>query len=67
MLALYAFPNLIEQASCLWLGCGQKGGAVRALQLTARFLQNQKKIPALHPDYSKFVTSAYVEAALKRP
>jgi taurine transport system substrate-binding protein len=67
MLALYAFPNLEEQASCLWLGCGQAGGAVRALQRTARFLKDQKKIPALHPDYSQFVTSAYVEAALKRP
>src|SRR5688500_20380180 len=64
ILALYAFPNLKEQASCLWLGCGREGGAVRALQLTARFLTDQKKIPALHLDYSKFVTSAYVEAAL---
>lgn len=66
-LALYAFPSLQEQASCLWLGCGREGGAVRALQLTARFLQGQRKIPALQPDYSHFVTSAYVEAALKQP
>ena len=67
MLALYEFPSLEEQASCRWLGCGQDGGAVRALQLTARFLKDQKKIPALQPDYSKFVTSAYVEAAMKLP
>ena len=67
MLARYAFPSLKEQASCLWLGCRQQGGAARALQRTARFLKDQKKIPALQPDYSKFVTSAYVEAALKHP
>jgi taurine transport system substrate-binding protein len=67
MLALYVFPSLKEQASCLWLGCGVEGGAALALQRTARFLKDQQRIPALQSDYSKFVTSAYVEAALKPP
>ena len=65
VLALYGFPSPDEQASCRWLGCGKDGGAARALQFTAEFLQAQKKIPSLQPDYSKFVTPAYVEAAQK--
>ena len=65
VLALYGFPTLDEQASCQWLGCGKDGGAARALQFTAEFLKEQKKIPGVQPDYSKFVTSAHVEAAMK--
>ncbi len=65
VLALYSFPTLEEQASCQWLGCGADGGAVRALKFTAEFLNAEKKIPSLQPDYSKFVTAAYVEAAMK--
>ncbi len=65
VLALYSFPTLEQQGSCQWLGCGADGGAVRALKFTAEFLKAEKKIPALQPDYSKFVTSAYVEAAMK--
>ncbi len=67
VLALYGFPTLEAQASCRWLGCGKEGGAARALQFTAEFLKAEKKIPALQPDYSQFVTSAYVEAAMKLP
>ncbi len=63
-LALYKFPTLDEQASCAWLGCGKKGGATRALQFTAEFLKAQGKIDALQPDYSRFVTAKYVEAAM---
>jgi taurine transport system substrate-binding protein len=65
VLALYGFPSLKEQASDAWLGGGKNGGAVRALKFTAEFLKNEKKIDKLQPDYSKFVTSAYVEAAMK--
>ncbi len=65
VLALYGFPSLQEQASAAWLGGGKDGGAVRALKFTAEFLKNEKKIDKLQPDYSKFVTSAYVEAAMK--
>jgi taurine transport system substrate-binding protein len=65
VLALYGFPNLKEQASSAWLGGGKDGGAARALMFTSQFLKNEKKIPALQPDYGKFVTSKYVEAAMK--
>ncbi len=65
VLALYGFPSLKDQASPKWLGGGKDGGAVRALKFTAEFLKNEKKIDKLQPDYSKFVTSEYVEAAMK--
>ena len=64
VLALYNFPTLEEQASARWLGGGEGGGAARALRDTAAFLVEQKKIPSLAPDYGRFVTSRYVEAAL---
>ncbi len=67
VLALYGFPTLEEQASERWLGGGRAGGATKALEDTARFLVEQKKIPALQEDYSRFVTSRWVEAALKAP
>lgn len=65
VLALYGFPHLEEQASERWLGGGTDGGAARALRDTAEFLVGQKKIPALQPDYGRFVTARYVEAVLK--
>ena len=65
VLALYNFPTLEEQASERWLGGGKTGGAARALRDTAQFLVQQKKIPALAPDYSRFVTPEFVEAALR--
>jgi taurine transport system substrate-binding protein len=63
VLALYDFPTLEQQASQRWLGGGAASGAARALADTARFLLAQKKIPALQDDYSRFVTSRWVEAA----
>ena len=65
VLALYNFPTLAQQASCLWLGCGRDGGAARALQFTSEFLKTEKKIDSLQPDYGNFVNSSYVEAAMK--
>jgi taurine transport system substrate-binding protein len=65
VLALYTFPALEEQVSTKWLGGGKDGGAAQALYFTSEFLKNEKKIDALQPDYGKFVTSAYAEAALK--
>ena len=65
VLALYSFPTLEEQASARWLGGGREGGAAKALLETAKFLVEQKKIPSLAPDYSRFVDSRHVEAALK--
>ena len=65
VLALYNFPTLAQQASCVWLGCGRDGGAARALQFTSEFLKTEKKIDSLQPDYGNFVNSSYVEAAMK--
>ncbi len=65
VLALYEFPTMQQQASCAWLGCGNDGGAARALRFTSEFLKAEKKIDTLQDDYSKFVSSAYVEAAMK--
>ena len=64
-LSLYAFPTLQEQASSQWLGGGSAGRATFALKDTATFLKDQKQISAVLPDYSKFVTPAYAEAAMK--
>ncbi len=65
VLALYGFPTLKEQASPAWLGGGKDGGAARALMFTSEFLKSEKKIPSLQPDYGAFVTSKYVEEAMK--
>lgn len=64
VLALYDFPTVEQQASATWLGGGAESGAARALRDTARFLKEQGKIPALAPDYSRFVTPRFVEAAM---
>ncbi len=66
VLASYVFPSMQEQASCEWLGCGKEGGAARALQATAEFLNAEKKIPAVLSDYSQFVNPRWVELALEK-
>ena len=62
---LYAYPSAEQQAGPAWLGGGKDGGAVKALQFTAAFLKEQRRIDTLASDYSAFVTPKYVEAALK--
>jgi taurine transport system substrate-binding protein len=64
-LSLYAYPTLAEQASSQWLGGGASGRAAQALKDTSEFLKEQKRISAVAPDYSKFVTPAYADAAMK--
>lgn len=64
-LKLYAYPPAEQQASPAWLGGGQAGGAAKALKATADFLLEQKRIDAVAPDYSKFVTTKYVDAAMQ--
>ncbi|WP_191629141.1 taurine ABC transporter substrate-binding protein [Pandoraea terrae] len=64
-LALYAYPSAQQQASAEWLGGGKDSRAAKALKDTAEFLKSQQKIDAVKPDYSAFVTSRYVDAALK--
>ena len=58
-------PTAEQQASAAWLGGGEDGGAAKALKATADFLEEQKRIDTVAPDYSAFVTPKYVEAALK--
>ncbi|MBS0593427.1 MAG: taurine ABC transporter substrate-binding protein [Proteobacteria bacterium] len=62
---LYAYPSIEQQVSPVWLGGGKAGGAAKALQATSEFLKEQKRIDALAPDYSVFVTPKYAEAAMK--
>jgi taurine transport system substrate-binding protein len=64
-LSLYAYPTLAEQASPQWLGGGNSSRAAFALKDTSAFLKDQKQISAVQPDYAKFVTPAYVDAAMK--
>lgn len=64
-LRLYAYPGTEQQASAAWLGGGQGGGAAKALKATADFLLEQKRIDAMAPDYSKFVTTRYIDAAIQ--
>ncbi len=61
-LALYGFPTLKEQASATWLG----GGVAKAMTDTAGFLKEQGRIQEVKPDYSKYVTTKYVEEAMAR-
>lgn len=57
----YTFPSLQDQASETWLGGAMAKNAVA----TAVFLVAQKKIPAALDDYSKFITTDYLKAAMK--
>lgn len=65
VLALYEFPTLNEQVSCAWLGCGDEGGAAKALMFTSEFLKAQGKVPALMDSYGAYVNSSFAEAAMK--
>lgn len=56
----YVFPTLEEQASDKFLG----GATVKAVAATSAFLEEQDKIDAVLPDYSKYVTAKYVNEAL---
>lgn len=64
-LKLLSFPTAQEQASDVWLGGGEKGGAVRALTESAKFLVEQKQIDSALPDYAGFVNGSFAEAASK--
>jgi len=64
VLALYAFPDLKEQASDRWLGGGKDGGAAKALYFTSEFLKKEKKIPGMLDDYGKVVNDTWVKKAM---
>jgi taurine transport system substrate-binding protein len=59
-MALYTFPSLDEQAGPKWLG----GAAAKAMTNTAVFLKEQGRIQEVKPDYSAFITDAYVKKAM---
>ncbi|MDB5848973.1 MAG: taurine transporter substrate-binding protein [Rhodoferax sp.] len=61
-MALYTFPTLAEQLSPAWLG----GGAAKAMAGTAAFLKEQGRVQEVKPDYSAFVTTAYVQKAMAK-
>lgn len=63
VLSLYQFPTLEEQKGCAWLGCGEEGGAAKALRFTSEFLKDQGKIPGLKERYSDYVNPSYAEKA----
>jgi taurine transport system substrate-binding protein len=56
----YVFPTLADEAGADFLG----GGTVKAIAATAQFLVEQGRIPAALPDYTPYVTTEYVAAAL---
>ena len=64
-LTMLSYPTAQEQASATWLGGGKNGKAVRALTQSAEFLKSQRQIDSVLPDYGKFVTAKYAEAAAK--
>jgi taurine transport system substrate-binding protein len=53
------FPLLADQASPALLG----GGTAKALANTSTFLQEQKRVDTVLPDYSPTVTASYVKQA----
>jgi taurine transport system substrate-binding protein len=61
-LKLLGFPTAQEQASEMWLGGGANGGAVRALNESAKFLAAQKQIDKTLDGYSANVDGAYAKA-----
>lgn len=65
VLSLYEFLDFDAQLSCVWLGCGGKGGAANSLKSTSEFLKEGKKINSLMPDYGVFVNPEYAMAASK--
>jgi taurine transport system substrate-binding protein len=61
-MALYTFPTLEEQAGPKWLG----GAAAKAMTSTAVFLKEQGRIQEMKPDYSAFITDAYIKKAMAK-
>jgi taurine transport system substrate-binding protein len=61
-MALYTFPTMAEQAGPKWLG----GAAAKAMTSTAVFLKEQGRIQEMKPDYSAFITDAYIKKAMAK-
>ncbi|MET3927043.1 taurine ABC transporter substrate-binding protein [Devosia sp. 2618] len=58
----YVFPSLEQQAGPDFLG----GGTATAVAATATFLAEQGRISGALPDYSPYVSTAFVKAALAK-
>lgn len=67
VLSSYIFPTATQQASCTWLGCGETGGAAKAILATASFLKDQKKISKILPSYANFINDAWVKRLAEAP
>jgi taurine transport system substrate-binding protein len=61
-MALYKFPTMQEQLSSAWLG----GAAAKALKDTAVFLKEQGRVQEAASDYSKFINTDYIKAAIAK-
>ncbi|MCW5285494.1 taurine ABC transporter substrate-binding protein [Verminephrobacter eiseniae] len=61
-MARYYFPTLAEQVSPTWLG----GGAAKAMAGTAAFLKEQGRVQEVRPDYGAYVTTVYVDKAMRQ-
>lgn len=57
----YVLPSIAEQASEAWLG----GAMATNMAATAAFLKEQKRIPSVLDDYSKFVNDSFLKAAMQ--
>lgn len=56
----YVFPSLEDEAGVDFLG----GGTTKAIEATAKFLVEQGRISEALADYTPYVTTKYVDAAL---
>lgn len=61
-MALYTFPTMEEQVGPKWLG----GAAAKAMTSTAEFLKEQGRIQEVKPNYSAFITDAYIKKAMAK-
>lgn len=61
----YEYPSLAEQLTPAWLGGGANSRAGKALKDTADFHKAGGRLDSVYPDYTRFVTTRYAEAAMK--
>ena len=60
----YTVPSCVTQLQYTIKGA-RGGGAAKAMTNTAVFLKEQGRIQEIKPDYSAFVTDAYVKKAMQ--
>ncbi len=62
-MANMTFPDIQQQLSCQWLGCGANGGVAQALKSTSEFLKSQRSVDSVLPEYVSFVEGGPAQAA----